>query len=164
MKIKKSELVKIENSKSFDYVLDQRAFDNYPYLRSLRDVKGEIVIKRDLATNLLAHVSLKGNMICPCAITLEDVAVPFDLDEEVTLSFEDLDDSYFIANDLDLDDLVISLILPEVPIKVVKNAKIEYPSGDGWCVMTEEDLQDKKADVIDPRLAILKEYQFDEEE
>ena len=164
MKIKKSELVKIQDIKSYPYSLDEKIFNDFPYLRALQNVVGKIDIFNDSLSNLKAQVSLKGEMICPCAITVEDVEVPFSIEDEILLSFEDVEDAYYIENDLDLDDLAISLILPEVPIKVVKNAKIEYPSGDGWCVMTEDDLKNKKSLQSDSPLAILKEYQFDEEE
>lgn len=164
MKISKSELVKIDKEKQYTYELEYQEFNNYPYLKALRNITGDVVIYKDVLDNLKANVEIKGEMICPCAITLEDVEVPFTLHEEVNLAFEDLDDAYYVLNNLDLDDLIVSLVLPEVPIKVVKKAKIEYPSGDGWCVMTEESLQNKKTEDIDPRLAILKDYQFDEEE
>ena len=34
----------------------------------------------------------------------------------------------------------------------------EYPSGDGWRIITEEEYQKSQEDRIDPRLAKLKDY------
>lgn len=164
MKITKSELVKIDAEREYPYVLDEMEFHDYPYLRALRKLNGLIIIGRDALGELEAQIQLSGEMICPCAISLEDVELAFTIDEKTSLSFNPQDEGYYIGEELDLDDLVINFVLPEVPIKVVKNAEIEYPSGDGWCVMTEADLKHKQTTKVDPRLAILKEYQFDEEE
>ena len=164
MKITKKELNAITNPRTYHYSLKNEEFENSPFLRRLSDVEGEVIIQRDALDELSALIKVDGTMVCPCAITLEDVEAPYSLDDEVMLSFEDKEDAYFVEESLDLDDLIISLTLAEVPIKVVKNAKIEYPSGDGWRVMTEADLQKEKTEELDPRLAILKEYRFDDEE
>lgn len=136
---------------------------NNAYLRQV-SAKGEFKIYYDAMDELKADLNLKGEMICPCAITLEDVKVPFTFEETVGLSFEDDKDTYFIKDDLDLDEMVMAYIVPLAPIKVVKNGKIEYPRGDGWQVMSEEAYEKSKADKIDPRWDKLKEYQFDKEE
>ena len=130
---------------------------NNAYLRKV-SAEGEFKIYYE------ADLNLKGEMICPCAITLEDVKVPFTFEETVGLSFEDDKDTYFIKDDLDLYEMVMAYIVPLAPIKVVKNGKIEYPRGDGWQVMSEEAYEKSKADKIDPRWDKLKEYQFDKEE
>ena len=136
---------------------------NNAYLRKV-SAEGEFKIYYDAMDELKADLNLKGEMICPCAITLEDVKVPFTFEETVGLSFEDDKDTYFIKDDLDLDEMVMAYIVPLAPIKVVKNGKIEYPRGDGWQVMSEEAYEKPKADKIDPRWDKLKEYQFDKEE
>ena len=103
-------------------------------------------------------------MICPCAMTLEEVDVPYTLDEEVIFADTDEDDdAYPLFDELDIDDLLLQLVLPNAPIKVVKEGKIEYPIGDGWRVLSEDMLKDLRRNEIDPRLAKLKEYKFDDE-
>ena len=37
----------------------------------------------------------------------------------------------------------------------------EYPKGDGWLVMSEEDYLEEKSREIDPRLAKLKDIEID---
>ena len=49
------------------------------------------------------------------------------------------------------------------PPALVNGGKIEYPIGDGWRVLSEDMLKDLRRNEIDPRLAKLKEYKFDDE-
>ena len=144
--------------------MDQEIFRDDPFLRMLENVDARIVLYYDALDELHASVEIAGTMICPCAITLEDVRVPFEISDDTRLSFIDEEDSYFIEGNLDVWELCLSFILPEVPIKVVKSDKIEYPRGDGWRVMTEEAYEESKKQEIDPRWAKLKEYKFDEED
>ena len=144
--------------------MDQEIFRDDPFLRMLENVDARIVLYYDALEQLQASIDVTGDMICPCAITLEDVRVPFEISDETRLSFIDEEDCYYMENDLDLREFTLSFILPEVPIKVVKNDEIEYPRGDGWRVMTEEAYEDSKKQEIDPRWAKLKEYKFDEED
>ena len=144
--------------------MDQEIFRDDPFLRMLENVDARIVLYYDALEQLQASIDVTGDMICPCAITLEDVRVPFEISDETRLSFIDEEDCYYMENNLDLREFTLSFILPEVPIKVVKNDEIEYPRGDGWRVMTEEAYEDSKKQEIDPRWAKLKEYKFDEED
>ena len=64
----------------------------------------------------------------------------------------------------DIEKMVLYIVLPEVPIKVVKKEKIEYSRGDGWAFVSEKDYESSKKDEIDPRLQKLKEYRFEEDD
>ncbi len=109
-------------------------------------------------------------MICPCAVTLEDVEVPFQIDEEALVTYVEKNDSedeetYCLMEESeDIEDLLLSFILPEVPIKVVKKGEIEYPSGDGWKVMTEAEFEESRRQRRDPRWDALRDLQIDKEE
>ena len=86
------------------------------------------------------------------------------MDEQIRLSFKDEEDVYFVDEELDLEDFVMSFIFPIVPIKVVKNEEIEYPRGDGWRVMTEAEFEESRKQRIDPRLSKLLDLVGEEEE
>ncbi len=142
-----------------------RADLNDPYLIGIRDTEGAIYFD-DIGGRLSAKIKAEGQMICPCAMTLEEVDVPFTLEEEVFFSLgeEVSDEEYPLLDEVDIEALILDLVLPNAPIKVVKEGKIEYPSGDGWRVLSEEMLLEIQRDEIDPRLAKLKEYKFEEKE
>ena len=58
---------------------------------------------------------------------------------------------------------VIEDILLEVPLQVTECDPEDYPSGDGWQILTEEAYQKSREEEIDPRLAILKNYKQDKQ-
>ena len=110
-------------------------------------------------------LDIAGEMVVPCAITLEDVTVPFMTIGQGVFSFISTDevDIHVCKKDfVDLYPTVFQLILAEVPLKVVKK-KVVYPKGDGWEVMTEEQYRSQLKSTTDPRLAKLKEFKFEEE-
>ena len=58
--------------------------------------------------------------------------------------------------------VIFQQILIEIPLKVVKPEIKEYPKGDGWKVIREEDLKAEKEREIDPRLAKLREFKAED--
>ncbi len=108
---------------------------------------------------LYLHLHVTGNMAANCDITGELVEMPLDTESDEVFSFGDETDIDIVcARDgvIRLDPKILELIYLEVPIKVVKPGHIDYPSGDGWAVVSEEEYANEKR--IDPRLAILKDY------
>ena len=164
MIITRRELFNLKGHKIVDYHLDNELFDDNIYLRELKNVDARIDISYNPLDELTAHLEISGDMICPCAITLEDVEVPFNISEDTELVFEEKEDAYLVENQLDIKDFILAFILPEVPIKVVKNGKMEYSSGDGWTFSTEEVYNDSRKEKIDPRWQKLMDLKFEEDE
>ena len=117
------------------------------------EVKGRVYSIGDDVFNLSLEV--KGKMILPCALTLEDVDYPFDItiDQNVG-NDEDFEKNYkIVSNTLDILPILWENIVLEIPSRVVKdNAKIKT-EGDGWCLTSEEDYESSK----DNKLSDLKE-------
>ena len=134
------------------------------FLRRLKNVEGGIVFYYDLSDKLRVSYQIAGEMICPDAITLEDVPVPFEVDEDEAVVFDPKEEGFLLDTDRECEEVVLSIVLSEVPIKVVKNEKIEYSRGDGWSFVSEKDYEASKKDEIDPRLQKLKEYRFEEDD
>lgn len=112
------------------------------------------------------HWSLQATLICPCAITNEDVVVPLDCEDEELLSFEPSDDDQVLVltNDtFDLTTYTYERISLEAPLSVVKPGEIKYPSGVGWRIISESKYEATKDHTIDPRLAKLKDFKFEDE-
>ena len=104
-------------------------------------------------------------MIVPCSITLEDVEYDFHTKSLEVFSFDKTEDEdvHEVKGDVvELLPVIFQLILMEVPLKVVKEGIKEYPKGDGWEVVKEEDYTKSKNDDIDPRLAKLKEFKLED--
>ena len=112
---------------------------------SLKDtyVKGYITMDDD--RNFYLDLVLSGTMVLPCSITLEPVDYDFNTEiqgvyTEMMKEIENFDKK--VENTLDIFPIIWENILMEIPIKVTcpeaTNLKM---SGDGWKLVTEEDLE-----------------------
>lgn len=119
-------------------------------------------------TEFIVGLDLKGTVTVPCAISLK----PVDVDVHTKLSevfvfemSEDIEDDETVVlidgDELDLYPYIWSAIVVAIPLKVVDPDLTEYPKGEGWEVLTETDYQKQKSEEIDPRLAKLKEFNFE---
>ena len=172
MRISNRDLKTLNDEKVYQENIEKISFDDYPYLRSLEDIEAEIIIDRDMIDRLIAHVRVFGKMICPDAMTLQDVMVPFEIEDDSILYFDDIDaerideeeNAYCVIDGLDTIDFLLSFILPEVPSKVVSEEKKEYPKGDGWKVMTEAEFEESRKAKRDSRWDILRDLEIGKED
>ncbi len=101
------------------------------------------------------HITIKGTMILPCARTLKDVEYPFSSEIDEIIGENDDNSLEINQNRLDIFPIVWQNILVDVPLRVLApDASDEPVEGDGWRLITE----DTNEEVIDPRLAKLKDY------
>ena len=117
-------------------------------IRKLDNVffKGEITKLCD--ENFQISGTLSGTMVLPDDITGEDVFQKFStsLEEEFGDIVADGDDILKIVNNkLDISDYLWQNILLEIPLKIVnkKNENLII-KGNGWRLITEEELQKEK--------------------
>lgn len=159
-----------DNQISFDEMIsfEDTAFSKMDHIRGLQDVAVSGNIHYDVdAERVYADLDIEGVMILPCSITLEDVEYPFSTSSCEEFSFVKCDDAEVHECKGDVVELlpvIFQLILFETPLKVVKEGVIEYPKGNGWEVIREEDyVRSKKEErPIDPRLAKLKDFKLDD--
>ena len=164
MKIYLKDLMNIADEKVYPVKIDVYPVEGNTFLRRLENVEGDISFYYGPADDLRVNYSLAGDMICPCAFSLEDVAVPFELEEDDRVVTRQDEEGFFLQDVIEIEKAVLQAVLPEVPIKVEKKEKIEYSSGDGWSFVSEEDYESSRKDEIDPRLQKLMEYKFEEED
>ena len=164
MKIYLKDLFNIANEKCYPVSIDSYVVQDNVFLRRLENVTGEIVFYYDATDELRINYQVQGEMVCPCAISLEDVYVPFELSDDDKVVNKPEEEGFLLDCDRTIEDIILYIVMPEVPIKVVKKEKIEYSRGDGWSFVSEEDYEASKKDEIDPRLEKLREYKFEEED
>lgn len=116
-------------------------------------VKGYVLNNEE---ELELEIIVSGIMTLTCARSLKDVERPFSIEINDIID-ENSDNSLEIKqNRLDIFPIIWENILVDVPLRVLHpDAKEEKQEGNGWRLITEE--EDKK-EVIDPRLAKLKDY------
>jgi len=167
MKYSRKDLLQLANHHlNFDEKIEfeDEIYKQFPRIRRLRDVRAIGDGEYDVQTQrLYLYLHVTGIMTCPCDITFEDVDIPFDSEADEIISFnkEDEENIEILKPDgeyIEMLPIIFRQILLEVPIKVKKAGEIEYPRGDGWEVITEEEYQKQKENRIDPRLAALKNY------
>lgn len=162
MKIYLKDLVNIADQKSYEIDFKEITIDNNIFIRRLINVKGDATFYYDVSDKLRINYQIVGTMVCPDAYTLDDALLDFDLSEDEEVTKDEDYDGFYMKEDIELKDLVLQIILPEVPIKVVKNEKIEYSRGDGWTFVSEEEFHSSKEKQVDPRLQKLSEFKFEE--
>lgn len=120
-----------------DVVIDKELLDESD-IRQISDVhvNGEIVNNYD--EGYLFKGNIKGIMVLPDDLTLEDVSCPFNslLDEKIT------DDAINEDNRLDLMPILWQNILTEIPSKVNSGNRDIKLEGKGWRVISEDEVED----------------------
>ncbi|MGL5978897.1 MAG: YceD family protein [Erysipelotrichaceae bacterium] len=161
----KDSTIEFDDSISFE----PATFAKVNHLRGLSDVTVSGNIHYDLSNDLVyVNLDIEGVMVVPCSITLEDVEYDFHTNSLEVFSFDKVDkdeDVHETKGDVvELLPVIFQLIIMEIPLKVVKPGLTEYPSGNGWEVVKEEDYLRSKQETkeIDPRLAKLKEFKIED--
>ena len=149
-----------------DVEIDPAVFETNTRINSVKDVHVSGSGYLEGTYRFYADLRISGVMLCPDAITNLEIEVPFETDAQEYYSFEegdDNDDSVRIVTDevIDLLPAVIDAVMLEVPLQVTEAAAEDYPSGDGWRVISEEEYEKSRKATIDPRLAKLREFKQD---
>ncbi len=101
------------------------------------------------------EITISGIMTLSCARTLKDVEYPFNIEINEVIGENNDNSLEIVQNSLEIFPIIWQYILMDVPLRVLHpDAKEESLEGDGWRLITEDD----KKEVIDPRLAKLKDY------
>lgn len=169
MKWSRMELLQAKDATiEFDEMIrfEPEVFSKMHQIRGLQDVTVSGNVHYEASSErVFADLDIEGVMIVPCSITLEDVEYDFHTKSLEVFSFEKTDDEdvHEVKGDVvELLPVIFQLIVMEVPLKIVKEGLTQYPKGDGWEVVKEEDYTKSKKDDIDPRLAKLKEFKLED--
>ena len=103
---------------------------------------------------LTLNIKIKVRVIGVCSYTLEDVPMDLNIRENLEISDEIKDDEviFYEKNAIfDIDPYILSIIISEVPAKIVKKGAKLPSSGDGYRVISEEEFLKEEENKIDPR-------------
>lgn len=160
----------LEQSASTNIEIDEDLvieLEEHPRCNDLKDIHAGGYAYYDRHDGrLTVDIDISGEMIVPCAITLKPLSHLFNVRLNEVFSFyepdeEDEETIYVQDEEIDLDPYILGAILAEIPLKLIDPELTEYPKGDGWLVMSEEDYLEEKSREIDPRLAKLKDIEID---
>ena len=122
------------------YNIDKKYFENTDII-SLNDVKveGRIVRKEDDDLELVDYIECKisGDMIIPDSISLEEVKYPF------SIEYDDFLDENCKNGEkaLDIFQFLCENIVLEVPLQFTKVKDLSEFHGDGWKLISEDELK-----------------------
>ena len=140
------DLLRLKNN--VDKVIDidkDISFEGFDFsgtdLIDLRNVHVSGNLTKDSMDDICLYLSVSGEMVLPCAITLEDVPHNFSfvIDDKLENILEELKNDKKIENTIDILPIIWENILMEIPMRVVSpNAKLDNLKGDGWRFVTDE--------------------------
>ncbi|MBQ3021403.1 MAG: hypothetical protein IJD92_04170 [Bacilli bacterium] len=119
-----------------DVLLDKNIYKNTE-IRDLKNVHVNGSANIDFEDNIILNLNIKGTMILPCAISLQDVEYNFDTEIEENIgNFEEIYKNN--KNSLEISEILWNNIVLEIPIRVVANSvQPSNTSGDGWELISE---------------------------
>ena len=118
-------------------------FDKDEYHHSdiidLKDVWVNGTISINSSDELECNFKVKGDMILEDSISLEEVEYPFTC--EINEKIDENDENF--ENRLDILPILWENIVLEVPLRFTKEEDLSKFSGDGWKIISEEELKNK---------------------
>lgn len=106
-------------------------------IRKIENLHVSGTISIDYEDEIVADLTVTGDFILPCAVSLEDVLYPINVKIEENMGkFEDFYNKN--KNTLDILPFIWENIVSEVPIRVVKDEYKNFKqSGNGWEVISD---------------------------
>lgn len=111
-------------------------------IRELNNVEVKGIINSTTENLYVLDINVKGEMILPDSITLEDVIYPFDINiDEILSDDEELEEKYIkiINKSIDIMPIIWQNIVMEVPLTVTRRTSHVMMEGDGWRLITSEE-------------------------
>lgn len=128
---------------------DQTFLENTD-IKKLEHVKVVGEIKENSAMEDEINVHVEGEMVLLDAISLEEVSYPFSFETERILEENDKKDE----NSLDIMDVLWENIILEIPLKFTKVEDLSKFHGDGWSLVSEDEISSHNNPFSD----LLKEF------
>jgi len=113
-----------------------------------------------------SDLRMDGTMIVLDSITNEDIDFPFEAESQQTYSFvpvQDAEDQEIIVvkkETIDINPEIFQAILYEAPMSITRLPRDQYPKGDGWQLLSDQDKEEPK---IDPRWEKLNDFKLDDD-
>lgn len=149
--------------------VEENDFLHHTQVKSIPKVHVTGELQYDGSTLVYSNLELEGVMIIPDSITLEDLEVEFDTESHEVYSFspikdrENEEDIIVVKKDtIDINPEILQAVLYEAPMALTRLPREEYPKGEGWQVISDQDAH-QKDDQIDPRWEKLSEFKLDDD-
>lgn len=145
--------------------VEENDFLRHTQVKSIPEVHITGTLQFDQASLVFSNLELDGVMIVPDSITLEDLEVAFDTTSQAIYSFEPVqqeDEEIIVVKKerIDINPQILQAVIYEAPIHITRCPRDQYPKGDGWQVLSDQDPVEEK---IDPRWEKLNDFKLEDD-
>lgn len=141
---------------------------HHSQVKSIPEVHVTGTLQFDGTALVFSDLDLDGVMTVLDSITMEDLEVAFDTKSQETYSFEPLqniensDEEIIVVkkDTIDLNPEIFQAILYEAPMSITRLPRDQYPKGNGWQLLSDQDQEEPK---IDPRWEKLNDFKLDDD-
>lgn len=117
--------------------IDKSYYENTD-IKDLKNINVNGRIYKDYDNKINYSLSVEGTMVIEDSISLERLDYPFSLEIEDILE----ENTKKLQNSLDLIEILWENIVLEVPLKYSNVEDLSKYSGEGWKIISEDDLKD----------------------
>lgn len=138
---------------------------HHTQVKSIPEVHVTGTLQFDHRSLVFSDLDLDGVMIVLDSITMEDLEVAFDTKSQETYSFDPIkendEDIIVVKKDtVDINPEIFQAIIYEAPMSITRLPRNQYPKGDGWQLLSDQDKEEPK---IDPRWEKLNDFKLDDD-
>ena len=138
---------------------------HHTQVKSIPEVHVTGTLQFDHRSLVFSDMDLDGVMIVLDSITMEDLEVAFDTKSQETYSFDPIkendEDIIVVKKDtVDINPEIFQAIIYEAPMSITRLPRDQYPKGDGWQLLSDQDKEEPK---IDPRWEKLNDFKLDDD-
>ena len=138
---------------------------HHTQVKSIPEVHFTGTLQFDHRSLVFSDLDLDGVMIVLDSITMEDLEVAFDTKSQETYSFDPIkendEDIIVVKKDtVDINPEIFQAIIYEAPMSITRLPRDQYPKGDGWQLLSDQDKDEPK---IDPRWEKLNDFKLDDD-
>lgn len=138
---------------------------HHTQVKSIPEVHVTGTLQFDHRSLVFSDLDLDGVMIVLDSITMEDLEVAFDTKSQETYSFDPIkendEDIIVVKKDtVDINPEIFQAIIYEAPMSITRLPRDQYPKGDGWQLLSDQDKEEPK---IDSRWEKLNDFKLDDD-
>lgn len=138
---------------------------HHTQVKSIPEVHVTGTLQFDHRSLVFSDLDLDGVMIVLDSITMEDLEVAFDTKSQETYSFDPIkendEDIIVVKKDtVDINPEIFQAIIYEAPMSITRLPRDQYPKGDGWQLLSDQDKDEPK---IDSRWEKLNDFKLDDD-
>ena len=138
---------------------------HHTQVKSIPEVHVTGTLQFDHRSLVFSDLDLDGVMIVLDSITMEDLEVAFDTKSQETYSFDPIkendEDIIVVKKDtVDINPEIFQAIIYEAPMSITRLPRDQYPKGDGWQLLPDQDKEEPK---IDSRWEKLNDFKLDDD-